>query len=73
MPDGSSNWVFPNVIPSFPPYTYFGPKPLRNDLLIDHQGVFLADPDSNIIGYIPTPIQPVGRLAVAQRSAVRDE
>jgi hypothetical protein len=70
MPDGSN---LPNVLPQLIPYTYFGPKPYRSDLIADHQGVFLADPDNNFLGYTPNPPPPVGRLATAQRSSVRNE
>jgi hypothetical protein len=70
MPDGS---FLPNTAPQLIPYRYFGPKPYRNDLIVDHQGVFLADPDGNFLGYAPVPPPPVGRLATVQRSSVRNE
>lgn len=64
MPDGFS----PD------PPLYVGPKPLRPELLVDHQGVFLADPDGNFVGVDTNWGRggPLARLLYAGRSSTRD-
>lgn len=61
-----------NVSPD--PPIYIGPKPLRPELLVDHQGVFLADPEENLIGLDTNWGRggPLARLLYAGRSATRD-
>lgn len=56
------------------PPIYVGPKPLRPELLVDQQGVFIADPDGNYIGFDTNWGRggPLARLLYAGRSETRD-
>ena len=64
MPDGT------NILPP----TFIGPKPLRPELLVDHEGVFLADPEGNYIGVDTNWGRggPLARLLYTGRSSTRD-
>lgn len=56
------------------PPEYIAPKPLRPELLVDNQGVFLADPTGYFVGVDTNWGRggPLARLLYAQRSGTRD-
>lgn len=75
MPDGLSScpgWPF--IPPSPGPPTTLWPTRSRPELLLDNQGVFLADPAGNLLGFDTNWGRggPLSRIVYAQRNSTRD-
>lgn len=69
MPDG----FFPPRRPPDAP-VYLAPRPARPELLVDQEGVFLADPENNLIGFDTDWGRGgvLAKLLYAGRAATRD-
>jgi hypothetical protein len=79
MPDdvrfrpGISRWFYPREQKD-PDYVYFAPKPLRPEVVVDHQAFCWVDPDNNFIGFDDNWGRggPLGRVVYVQRTGTRD-